>query len=105
MTELFDLHTSRVITLLVCCIAIAILSVWLIYEMISIVIIRRRIRKLAQALKELDTMPLDKWEAKWANYIQKGYIECNDPHRQEIEEDMEFFHKELAELKKGGQHE
>ena len=101
MAELFDLHTARGITLLVCCIAIAILSVWLIYGLISLVIINRRLRKMAQALEELDTMPLDEWEAKWANYIQKGYIECNDPHRQEVEEDMEFFHKELEELKKG----
>jgi len=97
---MIDLHTSRGIALLVCCIVMAIFSVSLIYNLIHLVIINRQIRKLEQALKELDTMPLDEWEAKWADYIQKGYIECGDPHRQEIEEDMEFFHKELEELKK-----
>lgn len=103
MTELFNLHTARGIALLVSFIVMAILGVWLIYESINLVIINRRIRKLKQALEELGTMPLDEWEVKWADYIQKGYIECGDPHRQEIEEDMEFFHKELEELKKGGE--
>lgn len=102
MTELFDLHTSRGIALFVLFIGMVILGVWLIHGLICLVIINRRLRKMAQALEELDTMPLDEWEAKWADYIQKGYMECDDPHRQDIEEDMEFFHKELEELKKGG---
>ena len=103
MTELFNLHTARGFALFVSFIGMAILGVLLIHGLISLVIINRRLRKMAQALEELGTMPLDEWEGKWADYIQKGYIECGDPHRQEIEEDMEFFHKELEELKKGGE--
>lgn len=60
--------------------------------------------KLQTALKELHEMPLDEWESKWGEFVQNEYNKCNDPHRQEIEEDMEFFHKELEELKKGGEH-
>jgi hypothetical protein len=41
-------------------------------------------------------MPLDEWETKWADYIQKGYIECNDPHKDDVEQDMKFF-KEIRE--------
>ena len=96
MTELFNLHTARGIALMVCCIAMAILSVWLIYESISLVIINRQIRKLNQALEELGTMPLDEWGAKWADYIQKGYIECDDPYKDDVEQDMKFF-KEIRE--------
>jgi len=93
---MIDLHTSRGIALLVCCIAMAILGVWLIHGLISLVIINRRLRKMAQALAELDTMPLDEWETKWADYIHKGYIECDDPHKDDVEQDMKFF-KEIRE--------
>ena len=96
MVEMFDLHTERGIALLVCCIAMAILGVFLIHGLISFVIINRRLRKMAQALEELGTMPLDEWETKWADYIQKGYIECNDPHKDDVEQDMKFF-KEIRE--------
>lgn len=64
--------------------------------MINLVIINRRIRKLKQALEELGTMPLDEWEAKWADYIQKKYEECDDPHHDEVEADMQYF-KEIRE--------
>ena len=59
--------------------------------------------KCQTALKELHEMPIEEWEAKWGEFVQKEYDKCDDPHRQEIEEDMEFFRKELAELKKGEQ--
>lgn len=100
MVELFDLHTARGIALLMVFIVIVILGVWLIYGLISLVIINRRLRKMAQALEELDTMPLDEWEAKWADYIQKGYIECDDPHHDEVEDDMKFFKEIRDELNK-----
>lgn len=96
MADLFDLHTTRGIALVVSFIGIAILSVWLTHGLISLVIINRRLRKMAQALEELDTMPLDEWEAKWADYIHKGYIECDDPHKDDVEQDMKFF-KEIRE--------
>ena len=60
-----------------------------------------KVSKLQTALKELHEMPIEEWEAKWGEFVQKEYDKCDDPHRQEIEEDMEFFHKELEELKKG----
>ena len=57
--------------------------------------------KIHKAMNELHKTPIDEWEAKWGGFVQKEYAKCNDPHRQEIEEYMEFFHKEL--IKKGGQ--
>ena len=91
MAQLFDLHTARGIALFVSFIGMAILGVWLIHGLISLVIINRRLRKTAQALEQLGTMPLDEWEAKWADYIHKGYIECDDPHKDDVEADMKFF--------------
>ena len=96
MAELFDLHTAKGIALLVCCIAMAILGVWLIYNLISLVIINRRLRKMAQALEELDTMPLDEWEAKWAEFVNKDYEKLNDPNHDEVVADMQYF-KEIRE--------
>lgn len=57
--------------------------------------------KIQTALKELHEMLIDEWEAKWGEFVQNEYNKCHDPHRQEIEEDMEFFRKELEELNKG----
>ena len=99
---MIDLHTARGIALFVLFIGIAILGVWLIQGLISLVIINKKLRKMAQALEELGTMPLDEWEAKWREFVQKEYNKCDDPHRQEVEENMAFFRKELEELKKGG---
>lgn len=59
--------------------------------------------KTHKAMSELHTMPIDEWEEKWGEFVQREYHKCNDPHRKEIEEDMEFFRKELEELKKGGE--
>lgn len=62
-----------------------------------------KLHKLHKAMYELHKMPIEEWEAKWGEFVQKEYDKCNDPYRQEIEENMEFFRKELEELKKGGQ--
>jgi hypothetical protein len=100
MFELFDLHTARGFLLFVSFVVMAILGVMLIHGLISLVIINRRLRKMAQALEELGTMPLDEWEAKWADYIHKGYIECDDPHKDDVEQDMKFFKEIRDELNK-----
>lgn len=75
----------------------------IIYGFLRVASSELKLYKLNKALSELHKMPLDEWEAKWGEFVQKEYNKCKDPHRQEIEEDMEFFHKELEELKKGGQ--
>jgi uncharacterized short protein YbdD (DUF466 family) len=48
-------------------------------------------------------MPIDEWEAKWAEYVQGEYNKVDDPHREEVESDMEFFRECREESKKGGQ--
>ena len=96
MVELFDLHTARGIALLVCCIWMAILGVWLIHGLISIVIINRRIHKLKQALEELGIIPLDEWEVKYAEFVNKEYEKLNDPNHDEVVADMRYF-KEIRE--------
>ena len=60
-----------------------------------------KLHKLHKAMLDLHRLPFEEWEAKWGEFVQNEYDKCKDPHRQEIEEDMEFFHKELEELKKG----
>jgi len=79
------------------------LAVILVIVLILGAIALHNIAKFQTAKKELREMPIDEWEAKWGEFVQKEYDKCDDPHRQEIEEDMEFFHKELEELKKGGE--
>ena len=74
----------------------------LVITLIRCAISLHKTAKLQTAFKELHEMQIEEWEAKWGEFIQKEYDKCKDPHRQEIEEDMEFFHKELEELKKGG---
>lgn len=97
---MIDLHTARGIALLVCCIVMTISSVSLIYNLIHLVIINRQIRKLEQALKELDTTPLDEWEAKWAEFVNKGYEKLNDPNHDEVVADMQYFKEIREELNK-----
>ena len=97
---MLDLQTIKGIVCVALAIVIVVSVVMLVYSLIQLVICNRDIRKLKQAMQDLDTMPIDDWEAKWGDYIQKKYEECDDPHRQEVEEDMEFFRKELEELKK-----
>ena len=74
-----------------------VLVIMLVYAAISI----HKTHNIQTALRELHEMPIDEWESKWGEFVQKEYDKCDDPHRKEIEEDMEFFHKELEELKKG----
>lgn len=81
------------------------LAVILVIILIRGAIALHKLAKLQTAQKELREMPIDEWEAKWGEFVQEEYNKCDDPHRQEIEEDMEFFRKELEELKKGGQDE
>lgn len=78
----------------------SVFAIGFMYCLVRLIVETFHSNKTKQAMQELGTMPLDEWEAKWADYIQKKYEECDDPHRQEAEEDMEFFHKELEELKK-----
>ena len=59
-----------------------------------------KLYKLHKAMSELHKMPIDEWESKWGKFVQNEYSKCNDPHRQEVEENMKFFRKELEELKK-----
>lgn len=77
------------------------MAVILVITLIRCVFAIHKADKLTTALKELYEMPLNAWERKWGEFVQNEYSKCNDPHRQEVEEDMEFFHKELAGLKKG----
>lgn len=100
MVELFDLHTARGITFILSLVIMSVFVIGFMYCLVRLTIETFHSHKIKQAMQELGTMSLDEWEAKWADYIHKGYIECNDPHRQEVEENMEFFRKELAELKK-----
>lgn len=77
------------------------MAVIVVVTLIRCAISMHKVEKLQTALKELHEMPLDEWEKKWAEFVNNEYDKCHDPHKQEIEEDMEFFHKELEELKKG----
>lgn len=79
------------------------MAVILVITLIRCAISMHKVEKLQTAFKELHEMPIEEWEAKWGEFVQNEYDKCKDPDRQEIEEDMEFFHKELEELKKGGQ--
>jgi len=62
-----------------------------------------KLHKLHKAMLDLHRLPFEEWEAKWGEFVQGEYNKCNDPHKQQVEEDMEFFRKELEELKKGEQ--
>lgn len=78
------------------------LAVILVIMLVCAAISVYKVHKIQTALRELHEMPIDEWESKWGEFVQKEYNKCNDPHRQDVDEDMEFFHKELEELKKGG---
>lgn len=73
----------------------------IIYGFLRVVYAELKLYKLHKASLELHRLPLDEWEAKWGEFVQKEYNKCTDPYRQEIEENMEFFRKELEELNKG----
>ena len=82
-------------------IIIAIVIVAVMYGYLRVAYSEYKLHKLRKAMSELHKTPIDEWEAKWGEFVQTEYDKCDDPHRQEIEEDMEFFRKELEELKKG----
>ena len=81
------------------------MAVIMVIALIRCAISWNKTSKLKTALRELHEIPIDEWESKWGEFVQKEYDKCDDPHRQEIEEDMEFFRKELDELKKGNNDE
>lgn len=77
------------------------LAVILVIILIRGAIALHNIAKLQTDLKELHEMPIDEWETKWADFVQREYNKCDDPHHEEVEADMEFFKKCREELKKG----
>ena len=77
------------------------LVVILVTALIRGAISTHKVAKLQTALSELHEMPIDEWEAKWAEYVQEEYNKVGDPHREEVESDMEFFRKCREELKEG----
>ena len=81
------------------------LAVILVIILIRGAIAWRNIAKLLTAKKELREMPIDEWESKWGEFVQKEYDKCDDPHKQEIEECMEFFKQCIRESEEGGQDE
>ena len=76
---------------------VAILVIALIRGAIS----THKVAKMQTALKELHEMPIDEWGSKWADFVQEEYNKVDDPHREEVESDMEFFRKCREELKEG----
>lgn len=96
MVELFDLHTARGITFILSLVIMSVFVIGFMYCLVRLTIETFHSHKIKQAMQELGTMSLDEWEAKWADYIHKGYIECNDPHKDDVEQDMKFF-KEIRE--------
>lgn len=84
-------------------------GIYIVLGMVAILVIAlirgavsaHKVAKLQTALSELHEMPIDEWEAKWANYVQEEYNKVNDPHREEVESDMEFFRKCREESKEG----
>jgi len=79
------------------------LAMILVITIIRGAISMHKVSRLQTALKELHEMPIDEWEAKWAEYVQKEYDKIDDPHREEVESDMAFFRECREESKKGGQ--
>ena len=77
------------------------LAVILVIALIRGAISTHKVSRLQTALQELHEMPIDEWEAKWAEYVQKEYDKVDDPHREEVESDMEFFRKCREESKEG----
>ena len=77
---------------------------------LAIILIRgaialHNIAKWQTAKKELREIPFDEWESKWGEFVQKEFNKCNDPHKQEIEECIEFLKQFILESEKGGQDE
>lgn len=81
------------------------LAVILVIVLIRGAIALHKLAKWQTAKKELHEMPFDEWESKWGEFIQKAFDKCNDPHKQEIEEHIEFLKQFIRESEKGGQDE
>lgn len=64
-----------------------------------------KLHKLHKAMLDLHRLPFEEWEAKWGEFVQKEYDKCKDPHRQEMEECMEFFKQFIRESEEGGEDE
>lgn len=79
------------------------LAVILVIILIRGAIALHNIAKLQTAKKELREMSFVEWEAKWGEFIQKAFDKCNDPHKQEIEEYVEFLKQFIRESEKGGE--
>lgn len=79
------------------------LAVILVIILIRGAIAWRNIAKLLTAKKELREIPFDEWEPKWGEFVQKEFNKCDDPHRQEMEEYMEFLKQFIRESEKGEQ--
>jgi hypothetical protein len=77
----------------------------IIYGFLRVAYSELKLHKLHKAMSELHKMQIDEWEVKWGEFVQEEYNKCTDPYRQEIEENMEFFRKELEELNKGDNNE
>ena len=81
------------------------LAVILVIILIRGAIAWQNIAKLQNAKKELREIPFDEWESKWGEFVQKEFNKFNDPHRQEIEEYIEFLKQFIRESEKGEQDE
>lgn len=81
------------------------LAVIIVIILIRGAIALHNIAKLQTAKKELSEMPIDEWESKWGEFVQKEFDKCDDPYKQEIEECMEFFKQCIRESEKGEQDE
>lgn len=81
------------------------LAVIMVIVLICCAVSQHKMSKMQTALRELHEMPLDEWESKWAEFVQKEYNKVDDPHRDEVERDMEFFKKCREECEKGGNNE
>ena len=93
---MLGLQTIKGIVDVAFAIVIVVLVVILIYNLIQLGICIWNLHKWNQALKDRDTMPIDEWEAKWSEFVNKYYEKLNDPNHDEVEADMKFF-KEIRE--------
>lgn len=79
------------------------LTVTLLIALVCCAVYTHKAVKMQTALKELNELPLDEWEKKWAEFVQNEYNKTGDPHRAEVEAYMEFFKKCREEIKEGGE--
>ena len=95
MTEILRITFTTIMVVLI------VIAIWQIYKLI---VINKKLTKLDKAFNALmSDIPLSEWDAKYGKFIQDEYCKCDDPHRQEIEECMEFFKQFIRESEKGGE--